>query len=204
MKKIKKEITVDIKSRLLVWAAIKNKTKLLKFVIKMGADIDKKVYGYTPIESACIYQNNQIIKILVKSGCKLNYSGSIICHLLAEYDQYNILSGLVKKGLEVNMRDENGRTGLHWAAEKGNVRCTAILAESGADLNIKDRNGMAPLTIACINGNYEAAVILLKHNAEVNCRDSEGHTPLFHAKIKQRKMIQELLLANGADKQNCR
>lgn len=180
---------------LLVRAAIKNKTKLLKFAIQMGADIDKKVYGFTPVECACIYQNDQAIKILVESGCRLNDNGSIICHVLAEWNRYRILKGLVKKGLDVNMRDCNGRTGLHWAVEKGSTESVAVLLESGADVNVTDRDNMTPLMIACIDGNYEIAALLLKYGAAVNCRDSEGHTPLFYAKEKQWRNIQRLLLA---------
>lgn len=35
--------------------------------------------------------------------------------------------------------------------------------------------------------------------ANVNCQDGEEHTPLYHAKEKQRKNIQQLLLSNGAN-----
>lgn len=199
MKKIRKKRIVDVKSMFLMQAVIKNNIKLLKFAVKMGADINKKVYGYTPIECACIYQNNQAIKVLAALGCKLNYSGSIICHVLAEYDQYNILKALVRKGLDVNRKDRNGKTGLHWAAEKGCVKSVAVLLESGADVNVMDEENMSPLAIACINGNYEVADLLIKYNADVNCRDGEGRTSLFYAKAKQLKKIQQLLLVNGAD-----
>lgn len=166
----------------------------------MGTDVDinKKIYSFTPVECACIYQNIPAIKLLVMAGCKLNYRGSIVCHVLAEWNQYNTLKWLVKRGLDVNVRDCNGRTGLHWAAEKGSVESAEVLLESGADVNVVDGDDMTPLIIACMDGEYKIVSALLRYAADVNCRDSEGLTPLYHAKAKQRKNIQRLLMVNGA------
>lgn len=190
---------INFKNMLLIWAIMRNKERFFKLIMGTGVNINKKIYGYTPVECACIYQNIPAVKILAAAGCKLNYRGSIICHVLAEWNQYNTLRALVKRGLDVNMRDRNGRTGLHWAAEKGNVESVEVLLESGADVNAADGDGMTPLAIACMDGEYEIASALLKYGADANCRDSEGLTPLCHAKAKQRRNIQKLLLANGAE-----
>lgn len=194
-----KKDKMDFKYMLLVWAIMKNKMRFLNFIIGTDVDINKKIYGFTPVECACIYQNITAIKLLVAAGCKLNYRGSIVCHVLAEWNQYKDLKWLVKKGLDVNVRDCNGRTGLHWAAEKGSVESVEVLLDSGADVNVMDGDNMTPLTIACMDGEYEIIELLLKCGANVNCQDGEGHTPLYHAKEKQRKNIQQLLLTNGAN-----
>lgn len=199
MKKTSKRNRIDCKSLFLIWAIMKNKTNLVKLLIEKNVDINKKICGFTPIECACIYQNSQMIKYMVEAGCKLNYKRSTICHILAEYDQYNILKELVKRGLDVNKRDCSGRTGLHWAAEKGNVQSVSVLLSSGANVDAVDGDDMTPLIIACIDGNYAVVVLLINYGANINYRDREGHTPLFHAKARQRKNIQRFLLMNGAD-----
>ena len=48
----------------------------------------------------------------------------------------------------INIKDEYGRTPLHFAARYENEEIAEILIEAGADVNIKDKDGQTPLYYA--------------------------------------------------------
>lgn len=79
----------------------------------------------------------------------------------------------------LDCRDIDGRTPLHYAAEAGNTDIiSAILsAHSGPDLNARDECGRTPLHLAVENGHRNAVELLLRAGAEVFCRDRDNRTP---------------------------
>lgn len=52
---------------------------------------------------------------------------------------------LLDSGADVNQRDENGMTPLHWAAGMANTKAVRILLEAGANPSIPDNKGSIPL-----------------------------------------------------------
>jgi Ankyrin repeats (many copies) len=50
----------------------------------------------------------------------------------------------------VNMRDEEGKTPLHFAADRGLLDMTKLLISHGADLNAMDSEGQTPLMLATL------------------------------------------------------
>jgi ankyrin repeat protein len=49
---------------------------------------------------------------------------------------------LVEKGANIDARDLNGRTPLHYAIEEGRVSVAKVLLRYGANLAITDREGL--------------------------------------------------------------
>lgn len=72
-----------------------------------------------------------------KSPLCIGYSGS--------RDNGEILKALVKSGCKLNIRDNNGWTALHWAAFYGKEEAVKTLLESGADPLLKNKAGQTPL-----------------------------------------------------------
>jgi ankyrin repeat protein len=48
---------------------------------------------------------------------------------------------LLKKGVEVNCKDKDGRTPLYFAAYQGHSQIVDALIEKGANLELKDNEG---------------------------------------------------------------
>jgi ankyrin repeat protein len=69
----------------------------------------------------------------------------------------------------VESKDEDGRTPLSLAAEKGHESVIKQLIERGADLESKDKYGLTPLSWAAENG-HEAVV---KKRADLDLKDNE-------------------------------
>ena len=69
---------------------------------------------------------------------------------------------LLKKGIDVNIRDIDGTTALYWAAYESDSEIAELLIRAGADVKAANRYGVAPLYLACVNGNAVLIEMLLK------------------------------------------
>jgi RNA polymerase sigma factor (sigma-70 family) len=76
--------------------------------------------------------------------------------------QLDVVEMMLVDGVDVNARDEEGQTLLHWAARQGNLEVVEFLLKHGADGSQTDHNGKTPLQTAQANGN-QAIIRLLQH-----------------------------------------
>jgi hypothetical protein len=106
---------------------------------------------------------------------------------------------LLEHGADPNIKNENGRTPLHWAAREDHVEVARLLLEHGADPNIQDKDGLTPLHVAAFYGHVEVVELLLEHGADPNIQDKYGDTLLHWAASKGRVDVVKLLLAHGAN-----
>lgn len=106
---------------------------------------------------------------------------------------------LINKGINVNHRDENGATPLHYAAVyKLPLIAESILKHNG-DPNLFDKHGNGPLWTAVFNarGEYKIVELLRDFNAEVNSKNLYGKSPLdFADQIKDNILINLLTKKN--------
>ena len=55
---------------------------------------------------------------------------------------------LLKYGADINARDKDGWTSLHWGAKNGNIDMLKLLITNGADIKAKNKKGCIPLQVA--------------------------------------------------------
>lgn len=84
------------------------------------------------------------------------------------------------KDLDLEKRDNKGRTVLLRCVCKNNIVMTELLLEAGSDVNIRDR-GFTPLLKALENDDSEIARLLLRYDADINVAMNDGTTPLMLA-----------------------
>ncbi|KAB1208231.1 26S proteasome non-ATPase regulatory subunit 10 [Morella rubra] len=103
------------------------------------------------------------------------------------------------EGADVNLKNDGGRTALHYAASKGWLKIAESLISQGAKINLKDKVGCTPLHRAASTGNSEVCEFLIEEGAEVDCVDKAGQTPLMNTVICHNKEVALLLIRHGAD-----
>ncbi|MDP7135588.1 MAG: ankyrin repeat domain-containing protein, partial [Planctomycetota bacterium] len=99
-------------------------------------------------------------------------------------------------GMDVNGRDNWGRTVLHKASGwQGQREIVELLISNGADVNAKRSDGAIPLHYAVYYDRMENVEILLSKGADLNAKDGDqkGATPLHEAAWRSREEIVDLL-----------
>ena len=88
-------------------------------------------------------------------------------HYAAKKGNAEMVKTLVRKGANVNDKDNKGYTPLHFACAKGNPETVKILLEFGGDVNAITKNKKTPLTLARSNGNREIIQMLESRGAKL-------------------------------------
>lgn len=112
------------------------------------------------------------------------------------------VSDCLKSGSDINAKDDDGASPLHFAAfNNENPDVLTVLLNAGADVNGRGRFGGTPLLFAAFrNENPNVLKALLDAGADLNARISTGNTPLhLVAKNNVNPEILTVLLDAGAD-----
>ncbi|RYC81153.1 hypothetical protein BFJ63_vAg15952 [Fusarium oxysporum f. sp. narcissi] len=103
---------------------------------------------------------------------------------------------LATEGVDVNLKDDYGRTPLSWASENGHEEIVKLLlATEGVDVDSKDDYGRTPLSWAAGKGHVDIVKLLLViEKVDVDSKDEHGRTPLLWASMNGHVDIVKLLL----------
>ena len=106
---------------------------------------------------------------------------------------------------QVNRKDEDGRTALHWAAANRpravntHADCVRLLLRRGSKVNTHDDGGWTPIMSACSAGNAEVVRLLIDAQALVDEEEENSQvTPLHLAASKAHLDVVRELLQAGA------
>ena len=105
---------------------------------------------------------------------------------------------LIQQKADVNARQADGSTALHWAVYHDDLQTTKLLIQAGADVKAANRYAMTPLTLACTNGNGTMVELLLGAGADPNTALPGGETALMTCSRTGRVDAVKALLARGA------
>ncbi len=105
----------------------------------------------------------EIVDILKKAE---EYPNNRNLFVAVEKGNVKITSDIVNAGVNPNMQNKKGETGLMIASKKGYKEIVELLLKVKADPNIQDRNGTTALMFASENGYKEIADILKKAGAK--------------------------------------
>ena len=85
---------------------------------------------------------------------------------------------LLKKGVDVNARDNDDFTALHAAIESENIEIIKMLLEAGADINAKNKFGNSPLMICNLATNKDVFEVLISNGADISQKNNYGVSAL--------------------------
>ena len=106
---------------------------------------------------------------------------------------------LLDAGADVNVRQPDGATALHWAAHWDDAEMARLLVRAGADVDAAGAYGVTPLSLAAANASAALVEFLLEAGADPNAVRDSGETPLMRAASTGSVAAVEVLLAAGAD-----
>ncbi len=113
----------------------------------------------------------------------------------ASTENLSKVRALLKKGINVDAKDNVGATALMIASQEGNESVVRVLLDRGAKINYQAKNGVTALIIASQEGHEVIVQTLLARGAKVNIRENGGGTALEYAETQK---IKKLLKASGA------
>lgn len=96
-------------------------------------------------------------------------------------------------GLNINAVDDDMKTALMRAADKGNLVAVRNLIAAGADVNRQDEDGETALMQAADDGYTEIVQALIAAGANVTLRNEDGETALDIATEERHNRTAEVL-----------
>jgi ankyrin repeat protein len=106
---------------------------------------------------------------------------------------------LAKRGMDVDAKDEIGRTALYWASELGHEKIVQTLLDRGADVNASSGRRGSALQAASARGHDKIVQMLLDRGADVNAQSGHYGSALQAASARGHDKIVQMLLDRGAD-----
>lgn len=149
-----------------------------------------------------------IAEVLIRHGARTEYSEEekpcVPLHIACVSGNVEAVNFLLSKNVNIDIKDENKTTSLHYAVRKGHEQVVELLLEHGADFTARN-NHDSVLHAAVSSGNIKIAKLILKkirsnHDFQkyIDLKDTEGDTPLMWAAEKGLVDMTKLLLNNGA------
>ena len=111
---------------------------------------------------------------------------------------------LLAQGVDVNAREGDGATALHWAVVRDDGEAVEALIGAGADVDAANDYGVTPLTLACTNRSAALVGTLLAAGANPDAATVMGETPLMTCARTGSADAIEALFAHGAGSVNAR
>ncbi|GBM40117.1 Ankyrin-3 [Araneus ventricosus] len=124
---------------------------------------------------------------------------------IIEADSMRAIENLIRMGMDINCKDSNGRSLLHFAVNDNKKDKVISLLSSGADVFAVSAKGNTPLHIAASKGLSEIAEILLDHvkqhhssklNDFINAKTTAKGSTALHVAANERTA--KILLKYGA------
>ncbi|HEY5568320.1 MAG TPA: ankyrin repeat domain-containing protein [Gammaproteobacteria bacterium] len=104
----------------------------------------------------------------------------------------------LSEGADVDAREADGTTALHWAAHYDDLELVRALIAAGADVSLTNDYGATPMSEAAVVGNVAVLEALLEAGADVDSPNAEGQTALMIVARTSNLEAARLLLEHGA------
>ncbi len=193
--------------------------EIAQVLIKAGAGVNRKDtqkdgYGKSisqePLSAACDRDTEDhtsvasIVRLLIDSGAdpfsahEKGKDGPL--HFAAKHGHIEVVSLLLEKGIDVNLKGSYGYTALHHAAYYGrSLDLVNVLLEGGAHVNAIVERSTTPLFKHISSGveNVEIARLLIDKGAELK-EEGYGGALYWAARCGKRKIV-EFLIDRGLD-----
>ncbi len=175
-----------------LWAARYGRINVLDYLIKMGADMNKKTSDITPLFHASFVGEQKTVEFLLSKGAEIGFFEAVECGFKG------LAIKMISEGEDINQFKSSGYLPLHRAARYGHKEIIDYFIENGLEKNIKDNSGQNLIHSAAFGGQYELVKHLVNLGVDINAQTKRGDTPLDYAVDNGDPRIIEYLKENGA------
>ncbi|KAM3914911.1 acyl-CoA-binding domain-containing protein 6 [Leptodactylus fuscus] len=130
-----------------------------------------------PVEKHKTIFGGPVVSCLYKAQETLREEDKDIFDYCRENDITRISHGLATGVIDVNVADDEGRSLLHWACDRGRTELVSLLLFHNAHINMQDHEGQTPLHYASACEFLDIVDMLLDHGADPSVVDHDGFKP---------------------------
>jgi ankyrin repeat protein len=202
-------------------AAFFGREEIIDELIMRGADVYRPSMSFnTVLEAAAAGQQHKLFRRFIAFGMDIyapcvarinpfyvsprsSATGSNLLYVAAESGANEIVSFLLDKGMDVNVRGGEYECALIAAVSRGHTITTRLLLEKGANFAIlspsPSHGGTSALYHAVIHGDCDIIQLLLDAGAPINDINGKYGSVLQLAALNTPESVAHLLLDRGID-----
>jgi len=186
------------------WAAWRGNVDILVWLCDNKAPLEVEVNGLKPIHWVCVQQRGsgnspdvledrivECARVLIeRTGCGVDCptsKGRSLAMLSVQSRLPRLVDYLLAAGANLELKDENEDTVLHWAAYMGDTNLVESLCAKGVNPFVSDKEGHTPLHLATMRGHATTTKFLAIFGRKrlVSMKDRQGKTAVEVAYEKQ-------------------
>ncbi|CAD8164851.1 unnamed protein product [Paramecium pentaurelia] len=101
--------------------------------------------------------------------------------------------------IDLNIRDLDDWTPLHFACQQSNTEIVQLLLHQQANPKLLSLDGKSPLHIAAMRNHSTICELLINFGADIDAQDSDKNTPLHIASLHGNDLICKILIEKNAN-----
>jgi len=195
----------DIFSKIMTMSSYSNE-------VDIAGNVDARdIFSWTPLHYAAVRGDEEVVTKLLNANADPNATDMAewtpLHYAFVSIDDKkpeSIVSPLLQRGADPEMRGRDGIGPLHCAAKQGSAQAITAIIQAGASVDIQDNSRKTPLHWAAYTGHIDAINILLRKGAYGEARDDYGRTALHLAAVagkdKAVKLLKDKVEANSKDR----
>jgi cytohesin len=184
-------------------AAATGQREVAEFLIREGALVNAEAVaqgGTTALHYAALGGSKEVVELLISKGAVIDARDKNALKALplaAMADSTDIVKRInyLRYAREVNAKDKDGWTPLHYAARSGHKDVVLLLIDHGADVNAEAPDKSKPLDHATWSDHQDVVKLLIDKGTNI----SKDDNLLYWSCMYGYRDLAELLIKKGAD-----
>jgi len=200
---------------LLCYAIIKNDLKTIEYLMDHNVNINLKKnkygYGHSVLDIAIQTGNKDAFLILINNDkININTTNSqeelplitlLKSKLYSSDDKFLIVECILKKGSDINVTDNNGKSAIAYAIQESSLSLPLVklFIEYGACIDFADGNKNLPIVYAIKEKSLELVKLFIEQGVDANTVDIFNFSLLAYAIQEKSLPLVKYLVEHGAD-----
>ena len=194
------EMAVDARGRTVLHIAVaSNRLAVVKWLLEIYPPPRPDQLKHRPsilFRATDVVKGGRSLKNLREAS---DATGSKPLHIAAEMDKGGMVKTLLAAGVDIESKDNWGRTSFHRAIISKRRDSFNTLLQSGAEIAAVDAKSVSSLHLAAQAGQADMIETLLANGAERWCLDADGNQPIHSAVRGRNPLAIEALVKERTD-----